>query len=223
MNTTLTLMSGLPRIGKSTWIEANKQNAIIVSPDIMRTEIYGHQHHIMANDWIFSLGKSMTYLLLLQNKDVIIDATNIRKTDRENWYKVAHQAGSRLETTIDLRVVTVTTGNIDKDIALSLAHNEICPKDKAVPARVIKDMAKSMSYCGDSEKVSLRCPTPNQTEPHSGYEINSMHWNENHNDRCTLCGEILRPFRPLVNLTSVRFNPEDGSEISRVITFDKLY
>lgn len=232
MNTTLTLMSGLPRIGKSTWIESNKKDAIIVSPDITRVEIFAHQHHAMANDWIFSIGKSMTYLLLLQNKSVIIDATNIRRVDRENWYKIADQANQRLgDSSVQIRVVTVTTGEIDKDIELSMAHNLTCPKDKAVPSSVIKGMAANMSYCGDEELISLRCPnivsSKNGANGHSYYSASSDLYEyeqaiTTQKYRCTSCGEPLAAFRQLRRIVSIKYNPITLDTVTNEMIFDKM-
>ena len=42
MKNTLILMCGLARSGKSTWIKKNQADAIVVSPDDIRAEIFGH-------------------------------------------------------------------------------------------------------------------------------------------------------------------------------------
>lgn len=88
MTATLTLMCGLPRAGKSTWIKKNKKDAIIVSPDDIRREIFGHQFYQPANKFVFALSEAMVSLLLKQGKNVIVDATHITKGLRSSWYPV---------------------------------------------------------------------------------------------------------------------------------------
>ena len=206
-------MSGLPRIGKSSWIENNKKDSIIVSPDIIRFEIFGHQHHAMANDYIFTLGKSMTYLLLLQGKSVIIDATNIRKVDRENWFKVADSVNKTRHNgnEIHFEVVTITTGNIEEDINLSIEHNKICPKDKAVPESVIKGMASNMTFLED-ETVLFRCENfkKDGTGSCNSNTIEEIKCTSKEHfelkNVCTKCRGLIKPFRPLRKIVSTTYN-----------------
>jgi len=134
--TTLTLMCGIPRSGKSSWIKKNKKDAIVVSPDTIRKEIFGHQFYQPANKFVFAVTEAMVSLLLKQDKDVIVDATHMTKQLRSAWYPIVK----------DLNVKTIMVWvYADKD---DLKNLEICqkrskdsPKDEIVPYDVLKRMA----------------------------------------------------------------------------------
>lgn len=100
---TLTLMIGLPRCGKTTWIKKNKGDAVVVSPDDIRAKIYGHEFHKEAEDYIWAFAKAMTRLLLDQGKSVIIDATNINNYSRDIWIRLAR------EYKVKIRMVWIKT------------------------------------------------------------------------------------------------------------------
>ena len=85
---TLTVLCGIPRSGKSTWINNNKEDAIIVSLDEIRKEIFGHQFHAPANPFVFAISGAMASLLLKQGKNVIVDATHITHQLRASWYPI---------------------------------------------------------------------------------------------------------------------------------------
>ena len=91
MSIMLTLMCGIPRCGKSTWISKNKKDAIIVSPDDIRKEIFGHQFFNPGEPWIWAFTKSMIRLLMIQKKDVIINATNLFPWLRREWLCLAYE------------------------------------------------------------------------------------------------------------------------------------
>lgn len=128
--TTLTLMCGLPRCGKSTWIRKNKKDEVIVSPDEIRKEIFGHQFHLNAEGFIWSLAESMTILLLKQKKNVIIDATNINFVSRGKWIKLAKLQNS------DVKIVFLRT-----DLDKCISRNKKSLKGESVPEDVILNMA----------------------------------------------------------------------------------
>lgn len=81
----LTIMTGLPRSGKTTWIQKNKKDAIIVSPDDIRKEIFGHQFFKPGEAWVWALTKSLVRLLMLQRKNIIVDATHLFPWLRREW------------------------------------------------------------------------------------------------------------------------------------------
>jgi predicted kinase len=130
-------MVGIPRIGKSTWINKNKNDAIVVSSDTIRKELFGHQYHSPANKFVFAIVEAMTLLLLKQNKDVIIDSTSLSKASRGQWYSVAKSTNA---------IVTVVWVFADKDndknaeIAIKRSHRG--PENERVP----DDNIRSMSY-----------------------------------------------------------------------------
>ena len=54
----LIILCGLPRSGKSTYARKNSKNAVIVCPDRIRKVIFGHQFHKEAEDFIINISKS---------------------------------------------------------------------------------------------------------------------------------------------------------------------
>ena len=64
----LIIMCGLPRSGKSTWIRKNKGDAVIVSPDEIRSDIFGHQFFKNCEPWVWAMAKSMVRLLMGQGR-----------------------------------------------------------------------------------------------------------------------------------------------------------
>lgn len=94
---TLTMMCGLPRCGKSSWIRKNKGDAVVVSPDEIRSDIFGHQFHMCAEDFVWGVAKSFVRMLLKQGKDVIVDATHISFSKRAVWLLIAKEFDAKLK------------------------------------------------------------------------------------------------------------------------------
>ena len=94
---TMTLMCGLPRSGKSTWIRKNCTSEVIVSPDQIRAKIFGHQFHSNSEGFIWAFAEAMAKLLLEQGKDIIIDATNITYESRSTWINIASTYGAKVK------------------------------------------------------------------------------------------------------------------------------
>ena len=85
----LTMMCGLPRSGKSTWVRKNKGDAIIICPDEIRLEIFGVQFYSGVEHFVWGFTIGMANLMLKQGKDIIIDATNINFKQRQTWLTLA--------------------------------------------------------------------------------------------------------------------------------------
>lgn len=126
----LTITCGLPRCGKSSWIKKNKGDAIVVCPDDIRSNIFGHQFHRDAEDFVWAFAIAMVKLLLKQGKNVIVDATNINRYSRECWIKIASSYG------IKIRIVWLKTS-----IAECKRRNIKDNDGKMVPDNVIDRMA----------------------------------------------------------------------------------
>jgi predicted kinase len=125
---TLTLMCGIPSCGKSYWIQKNKKDAVIVSPDGIRKNIFGHQFFTNAEDFIWAFAKGMCRLLIEQGKDVIIDATNLTFRSRLDWIRLAKQYG------VKVKIVWIKT-------SLKECLKRNAKRDNKVPEDLIINMA----------------------------------------------------------------------------------
>lgn len=147
---TLTLMCGLPRVGKSTWIEKNKGDAVIVSPDDIRSEIFGHQFHSEANKFVFALAEAMVILLLKQGKDVIVDATHITDSLRDAWSIVI------LKCEANARVIWVYADkDPKKNLDICLERNAKSPNGEKLPEADLRRMARVFQEPTDSSWYKL--------------------------------------------------------------------
>ncbi len=126
----LTIMVGIPRSGKSTWSEKNKTpEDIIICPDTIRKEIFGHQFHQNAEPYIWAITETFMLLLMQQRKSIILDATNLSYRTRCKYINLAKTAYG-----YKTRLVWLNT-----DLKTCLERNKKS-KDKKVPKDVIKTM-----------------------------------------------------------------------------------
>lgn len=79
-----TMMVGLPRSGKSTYIKNNFNNIVIVSADQLRLIIYGQRFWKDGENIVWSNREIILKSLLEQGLDIIIDETNISISSRKN-------------------------------------------------------------------------------------------------------------------------------------------
>ena len=133
----LTLMCGIPRCGKSSWINKNKRDNIIVCPDTIRKEIFGHQFHQPANKFVFAIAEAMVSLLLKQQKNVIVDATHMTKTLRASWYPVTKEL-SYVKTDI---VWVYADKDPQKNLEICIERSRKSVADEIVPYDVLCRMA----------------------------------------------------------------------------------
>ncbi len=135
---TIYLMCGIPGIGKSSWLAANRkqENSLVVSRDVIRKKMVG-------GDAYFSKEKEVFNAFVQQIKDAInssfveyiyIDATHVNKAGRAKVLNRLDLAGCR--------VIAVDFGN---DVNKALIQNELRFQDKFayVPSSAIENMAAS--------------------------------------------------------------------------------
>jgi len=127
---TLTLMVGLARSGKSTWTRKHNKDAVIVCPDTIRSEIFGHQFHKNAEDFVWAIAKSMVKILIGQKIDVIVDATNLTYFARGEWLRIANDYSA------NVRIVWIKTS-----VKECIRRNNKSSEGKKLPSDVIEKMA----------------------------------------------------------------------------------
>ena len=85
MNKCYTLI-GLPGSGKSTWAAQHK-DCVIICPDSIRAEFYGHESIQGDGQKIFEIAFSRINAALANGQDVIFDATNTQRKYRKSIFK----------------------------------------------------------------------------------------------------------------------------------------
>lgn len=165
MKNKLILMCGLARCGKSTWISKNKGDAVIVSPDDIRRDIFGHQFHQNAEGYIWAIAETMVRLILKQEKDVIVDATNLTCHARDRFIKIARQMK------IKTKIVWIMT-KLDK----CKENNKKSEKDKQIPEHIIEGMALCFldPYYDEKDIEVIQVPKSNyKIQPYSNFYGNT--------------------------------------------------
>lgn len=127
------MMIGIVASGKSTYAKllASKENAILLSSDQLRVELYNDINNIEHNDVIFETIHKRTKEYLRQGKNVIMDATNLSYKRRKAFLD-------------ELKKI-----NCIKECYLMATPYELCLqqnklRDRYVPEFVIKQMYKSI-------------------------------------------------------------------------------
>jgi len=144
ITTTLTLMCGLPRSGKDTWLQQRAlEGAVIVCPDDIRKEIFGQQFFTPMEDFVWALSFAMTRLLLQQSVSVYVNATNISTAERHRWIRLARSYN-----------VPIHLHWIDASVDECLIRNAKSPSDKKVPPNVISNMHATFEAPGIIEGFS---------------------------------------------------------------------
>jgi predicted kinase len=88
----ITLMCGVARSGKTTWVNNNKKDTdIIISADEIRKIVYGQRFWQDGESIMWSIRTMMLEYLMKQGKDIIIDETNTTKKRRFSIIKLANK------------------------------------------------------------------------------------------------------------------------------------
>lgn len=88
------IFCGIPASGKNTWLKSHPsivKNYTIVELDWIRREIFGHQFHANAEQFIIGMAKSIGRMLCSQNKNVLINSTGIARSIRKDWINLAQE------------------------------------------------------------------------------------------------------------------------------------
>lgn len=129
------MLVGIPGCGKSTYAQnlAERYNYTWISSDKIREELYGSEE-IQGNPKdVFAKMHERTINALNEGKDVVYDATNIKRKDRMN-------------------LLDVIKRNVKKDIFLVCSYFAVDPnickernskRERVVPEKIIDKMLKS--------------------------------------------------------------------------------
>jgi predicted kinase len=93
---TIKIMVGLPRCGKSTWVQNNKTNEVVISADDLRFIVYNQRFWSDGESLMWSIRSMMLKYLMQQGIDIIIDETNTTKERRKPIIKLAKQFGYKI-------------------------------------------------------------------------------------------------------------------------------
>lgn len=110
----VTLLSGVPGTGKSTYIQSNATNEVVISMDEIRAEL-GDRRDQSKNKQVAVIAKERLKEALRLKKNVIWDATNIRKDYREELMTIAVNYGATTELILLLdKEKNIRKKNIDR-------------------------------------------------------------------------------------------------------------
>jgi len=131
MKPTFIMLIGIPGSGKSTLAQkmAN-ENTVILSSDSIRKELFGDENTQESPEKVFSIMFYRTVKALDKGKDVIYDATNLKKRLRVNTLK-------RLKEVVKTEFVAKAL-IIDTDLATAKERNN--SRDRVVPEEVLDKM-----------------------------------------------------------------------------------
>lgn len=142
----LYLMIGLPGSGKSFRSEQilkEDGNAIRLNKDLLRTMLHFDVFNGKKEELTSKAANELAKFFLSQNKNVIIDDTNLNPKVKEHWIQLARETNSKLE------IVDLTNVSVDECIERDLY------RDKKVGSHVIYRMAlQYLDYMKD-EKVII--------------------------------------------------------------------
>jgi predicted kinase len=130
--TKITMLCGLPGSGKSTWANQNKrENTIVLSSDKIREELFGAEEIQGNPKQVFNLLYKRAEEALEQEKNVIIDSTNLSRANRKKFIKRFYSLADYLSIIIFLESAEECIERQKK-------------RDRKVPASVIRRMAQQM-------------------------------------------------------------------------------
>ena len=84
MSKTVYVLIGLPRSGKSTWADQNREGKFVVSADAFRLALYGDAYNRDKESQLWACVHACLAALVSEGADVIIDNTNITLKSRRS-------------------------------------------------------------------------------------------------------------------------------------------
>jgi len=173
---TLTIMVGCPASGKSTIAKeiAEKTGAVVVSTDAIRGELFGDENCQDNPGRVFETAyKKIAELLAVVAKDVVFDATNLHKKDREAAVsRITYLAKSLGAFPVFKRDIKLVAVLVRTDLETCLERN--AKRDRHVPEDVIRRMWQASEAISDKtlEKEGFKVSVVNNTRDNS-YDLNA--------------------------------------------------
>lgn len=129
----LFILIGLPASGKTTFanIFNKSEDVVVLSSDAIREELFDDINDQTNNKLVFDTLHKRAREALLDGKDVIYDATSLTKDIRANIIK---EVGGE--------ALAINCLFFDVSLKQCLRRNK--KRDRKVPKKVIKDMAKRL-------------------------------------------------------------------------------
>jgi tRNA nucleotidyltransferase (CCA-adding enzyme) len=93
---TMIMLSGIPRSGKSTFIETLPQDYIICSADRFREVVLGEKGNMDSENLIWKIHNAFYLEILNQRKNIVIDNTNMKRKYRKKFIQDAKSKGYRV-------------------------------------------------------------------------------------------------------------------------------
>ena len=148
------ILIGPAGVGKSTFIQENAGDALVLSSDTIREELYGslsegNKHN---NEVFQTLLERLRDAVEQGDKDVYFDATNLSRKTRTHYYNQIKAWNKEVEVVADV---------LHKPLKTILAQNAQRHGDKFVPVDVVDRMYKTMTI----PRIGLDCDEITVTAP----------------------------------------------------------
>ena len=94
----LTILVGLPRSGKSTWVKEHAGDDVLISPDWIRENILGETYSYAnsANAIVWTIVDATLRIVLGQGKNAILDGVNLTKETRSYYLAIAKRYDAKV-------------------------------------------------------------------------------------------------------------------------------
>lgn len=90
----ITLLVGFPGSGKSTYVQGLNPGFVTICPDEFRKIITGRDFFGPLEEIVWFNVKTTAKILLSQDIDILVDATNLTVGQRAMWIKLAQEYGT---------------------------------------------------------------------------------------------------------------------------------